>query len=58
MDEEFKECKECAKKPGSPTLCESCLWNRSLVTKLKTDRYKSVKTLEIIKELLALNEIY
>lgn len=25
---ETKECYECAKKPGTPTLCEQCLWVR------------------------------
>jgi hypothetical protein len=26
--EKFKECFECAKKPGSPQLCPQCLWAR------------------------------
>lgn len=34
MDDEFKECRECAGKTGSP-LCESCLYNRALVNLLK-----------------------
>ncbi len=25
----FRECEICAAKPGSPTLCQSCLNNRS-----------------------------
>jgi len=24
----FKECWECDKKPGSPVLCNQCLWVR------------------------------
>jgi hypothetical protein len=32
---EFKECAVCAAKPGSPVLCDSCLWNRWLVQQLK-----------------------
>lgn len=32
---EFKECPQCAAKPGSPALCESCVWNRWLVQQLK-----------------------
>ena len=58
MENEFKECESCAKKPGSPTLCGSCLHNRSLVTKLKQEKFKFEKTLEIMKELLNLNEIF
>jgi len=27
-ENEFKECFECAKKAGSPTLCPQCLWVR------------------------------
>ena len=29
----FKECAPCAAKLGSPTLCDSCNWNRWLITK-------------------------
>lgn len=36
MLEEFKECPTCAAKPGSPTLCASCLQNRSLISHLQT----------------------
>lgn len=25
---QFKECADCAAKPGTPTLCEQCLWVR------------------------------
>jgi len=28
---EFKECPECAKKPGSPILCPTCIMRRSLI---------------------------
>lgn len=28
---DFMECPTCAAKPGSPTLCDSCLHNRSLI---------------------------
>lgn len=30
----FMECAPCAAKPGSPTLCASCVWNRDLIDKL------------------------
>jgi hypothetical protein len=30
----FKECPTCAVKPGSPVLCESCLHNRRVISKL------------------------
>ena len=29
------ECSICAAKPGSPTLCRSCLHNRDMITKLR-----------------------
>jgi hypothetical protein len=32
---EFRECSMCARKQGSPVLCESCLHNRRLVNKLR-----------------------
>lgn len=31
----FKECAQCADKPGSPQLCESCLNNRAVIYRLK-----------------------
>ena len=31
---EFKECASCRAKPGSPTLCESCLHNRTTINVL------------------------
>lgn len=31
---DFKECFECAKKPGSPTLCQQCLWVRKNIPPL------------------------
>ena len=39
---EFKECSVCAKKPGSPVLCPSCLHNRHLI-----EEYQ--KILDILK---------
>ena len=33
-EHEFVECPECKKEPGTPVLCESCLHNRSSITKL------------------------
>ena len=29
---EFQECAFCARKAGSPTLCPSCLNNRSIIS--------------------------
>lgn len=39
----FKECKECASKPGTPDLCESCLRNRDLIFELENtlNEYKT-----------------
>jgi hypothetical protein len=31
IDDEFMECKECSKKPGTPILCKSCQHNRVLI---------------------------
>lgn len=31
VEKEFVECPECAKKPGSPRLCPSCLENRRII---------------------------
>lgn len=44
---EFQECPECSKKPGTPTLCSSCLNNRHIIqllqekleSKTNTDTY-------------------
>ena len=58
MNREFKECRDCAKKAGSPTLCEICLHNRKVVLELKNELFQKEKTLEIIKELIALQGIY
>ena len=32
---DFKECDECAAKPGSPYLCAGCINNRSVIEYLK-----------------------
>jgi len=40
MNLEFKECKECASKPGSPILCESCLHNRQVIEAFKRSMKK------------------
>ena len=33
--EEFWECPSCIMKPGSPTLCTSCLHNRAMIEDLE-----------------------
>jgi len=33
-DLEFIECASCAKKPGTPPLCASCLHNRRVISAL------------------------
>jgi len=35
--DDFWECKACAVKAGTPTLCSSCLHNRALVRRLWTE---------------------
>ena len=32
---DFMECEICRNKPGSPSLCEACLHNRDLVSRLQ-----------------------
>lgn len=32
---DFQECPTCRVKPGMPTLCSSCLHNRTTISKLK-----------------------
>lgn len=39
-DGEYAECKDCADKPGSPTLCDVCLHNRALVGRLQEENRK------------------
>ncbi len=34
-DNSFKECETCTAKPGTPVLCESCLHNREVITRLQ-----------------------
>lgn len=41
----FRECSVCAAKPGAPTLCQSCLNNRGLESRL----YRSVENEEKAK---------
>lgn len=35
--DDFMECGECNRKPGSPVMCRSCLHNRDLISKLKAE---------------------
>lgn len=51
--EDFVECKECASKIGSPTLCPSCLMNRETINTLKTRLSKKSEPEEITGEELA-----
>ena len=37
-EHEFMECAACAAKPGHPTLCPSCLSNRSAIAALMLPR--------------------
>ena len=40
---EFAECALCAAKPGSPTLCTTCLHNRATVNQLRAEREELLK---------------
>lgn len=37
MNEEFMECDTCRAKCGTPILCNGCLHNRILITKLQNN---------------------
>ena len=55
--EDFRECPTCAAKTGSPTLCEICLHNRSVVSNLKA-QIKEIRinpNAEYTKRLVRLN---
>ena len=58
MEENYRECKDCAKKSRSPELCETCIHNRNVSMAYKERIFKLEKTLEIIKELIGLQGIY
>jgi len=49
---EFEECKTCSKKPGSPTLCDSCLHNRKEISELNQYVRHLDNKLDIIKRVL------
>jgi hypothetical protein len=51
---QFEECKSCAKKPGSPTLCEPCLHNRKTISELNEVIYKQTKKIKLVNDLLLL----
>lgn len=44
---EFKECDACASKPGSPILCDGCLNNREVISRLRAT-HKNLKKAEKI----------
>lgn len=52
-DEDYKECADCASKPGSPTLCESCLHNRRVVGELQREVRRLQERVRVIKLALA-----
>lgn len=47
-----KECCVCEAKPGSPTLCETCLYNRDLVAALQKRLRRELAKLRIIGGIL------
>lgn len=42
---EFEECPECSKKPGTPTLCRSCIHNRDTIQTLQDLLVRWTKTI-------------
>lgn len=50
---EFMECESCSQKPGSPTLCPSCLHNRRAIDKLSLELKKKKKLIKKIHIALA-----
>ena len=51
---EFIPCEPCASKPGSPTLCESCLSNRAAIDQRDGIINRLQHGLRILKETLEL----
>ena len=39
-NDEFVECYDCSQRPGSPRLCDACIHNRDLITRLKSPAKK------------------
>jgi len=56
-DLEFVECPECASKPGSPTLCDSCLKNRNSISKLKQELENRLKQQDSIEKPILQTEL-
>ena len=46
---DFKECASCAAKPGSPTLCASCLNNRRLIDRCGAERDEALRELAALR---------
>ena len=55
---DFRECEQCSSKSGTPLLCESCIYNRQLVSELQKRVKEHDGVLEIVRCLLcqALND--
>lgn len=52
MDLEFQECATCAAKPGSPSLCASCLHNRHAIGVLDRRLKRANDFLNVLRRLL------
>jgi len=52
MKVDFTECAECAAKPGTPSLCPSCIANRDMIYTLKEAVVKGSKALRFIAGVL------
>jgi len=50
---EFKECPQCASKPGFHELCPSCLHNRKIISELKSVLKRVIEDVE--EKLLSIN---
>jgi hypothetical protein len=50
---EFRECPDCAAKPGLPVLCPSCCHNRAVITKLSR-RPARTRSLGLVSESVTL----
>ena len=51
---EFIECPQCAAKPGMPTLCPSCLQNRTAISKLNARVQELETALAIVAKTVGL----
>ena len=49
---EFRECDNCAKKPGSPVLCGSCIHNRGMISVASREIKRLNSVIKLVEDLV------